>query len=79
MELIVLVVLSHVQLCDSVDCSLPGFSARGVSQAQESSSGLLFPSPGDLQGTQGLEPMSPASPALAGALFTTSAPGKPRS
>ena len=33
-------------------------------------SGLLFPAPGDLP-DPGIEPMSPASPALAGRFFTT--------
>ena len=38
---------------------------------QENCSGLPFPSPGDLP-HPGIEPMSPASPALAGGFFTTS-------
>ena len=37
---------------------------------QEYSSGLPFPSPGDLLGP-GIEPVSPASPKLAGRFFTT--------
>ena len=40
---------------------------------QESWSELPFPSPGDLP-NPGIEP---ASPALAGGLFTTESPGKP--
>ena len=40
---------------------------------QESWSGLLFPSPGDLH-NPGIKPMSPA---LAGGFFTTEPPGKP--
>ena len=40
---------------------------------QESWSGLLFPSPGDLH-DPGIEPMSPA---LADGFFTTEPPGKP--
>ena len=42
---------------------------------QEYWSGLPFPSPGDLP-EQGIEPMSLASPALAGKFFTTEPPGK---
>ena len=43
---------------------------------QEYWSGLPFPSPGDLPDPR-IEPMSPASPALAGGFFTTSPrPGK---
>ena len=40
------------------------------------SSGLLFPSPGDLPNPE-TEPMSLTSPALAGRFFTTEPPGKP--
>ena len=43
---------------------------------QEYWSGLPFPSPGDLP-DQGIKPVSPASPALAGRLFTTGLPGRP--
>ena len=43
---------------------------------QEYLSGLLFPTPGDLP-NPGIEPMSPASPALAGRFFTTEPSGKP--
>ena len=39
-------------------------------------SGLPFPFPGDLP-DPGIEPVSPASPALAGGLFTTKPPGNP--
>ena len=39
---------------------------------QEYWSGLPFPSPGDLPDPE-IKPMSPASPALAGGFFTTSA------
>ena len=44
---------------------------------QEYWSGLPFPSPGDLPNA-GIEPMSPASPALAGKFFTTEPPEKPK-
>ena len=42
---------------------------------QEYWSGLLFPPPGDLP-DPGIEPTSPASPALAGGFFTSKPPGK---
>ena len=40
--------LSHVQLCcDPVDCSLPGSSVYGISQARNTGVGChFFPSPG---------------------------------
>ena len=40
---------------------------------QESWSGLLFPTPGDLPDPE----IEPVSPALAGGFFTTAPPGKP--
>ena len=43
---------------------------------QEYWSGLPFPPPGHLPNL-GMEPTSPASPALAGGFFTTELPGKP--
>ena len=43
---------------------------------QEYWSALPLPPPGDLP-NRGIEPMSPASPALAGRFFTTEPPGKP--
>ena len=49
--------LSSVQLCDPMDCSLPGSSSMGFCR-QEYWSGLPFPSPGDLP-NPGIEPMSP--------------------
>ena len=42
---------------------------------QEYSSGLPFPSPGDLP-NPGIKLTSPVSPALAGGFFTTEPPGK---
>ena len=45
---------------------------------QEDWSGLTFPPPGDLP-NPAIEPMSPASPALAGEFFTTEPPEKPLS
>ena len=49
--------LSRVQLCDPMDCSLPGSSSMGFSR-QEYWNGLPFPSPGDLPNPW-IEPMSP--------------------
>ena len=43
---------------------------------QEYWSGLPFPPPGDIP-NPGIEPMSPASPAVAGGFFTAVTPGKP--
>ena len=40
-------------------------------------SGLPFPSPGSLPNS-GIDPTSPATPALAGRFFTTEPPGKPQ-
>ena len=63
-------VLSHAQLLsrDPMDCRPPGSSVHGISQ-QGCWSGLPFPSPGDLPDA-GIEPKSPASPALqAGSLL----------
>ena len=53
-------------LCDPMDCSPPGFSVHGISQARYWS-GLPSPSPGDLPNS-GIKPVFPAS---AGVFFTT--------
>ena len=45
---------SCLTFCDPMDCSPPGFSVHGISQARIWS-GLPFPSPGDLP-TQGSNP-----------------------
>ena len=58
-------------LCDPVDCSLPGFSVHGILQARILE-WLPCPPPADLPDPR-IEPGSPASPALAGGFFTTSA------
>ena len=63
--------------CDRMDDSPPGSSVHGIFQARILESGLLFPFPGDLP-NPGIEPSSPASPALAGKFFTTEPPGKPK-
>ena len=62
---------SYPTLCDPMDCSLPGSSVHGISQAKYWS-GLPFPSPGDLP-NPGIELMSLMSPVLASEFFTTSA------
>ena len=69
-------VLSHAQLFVT-----PWIVARQVPLSmgfpkQEYWSSLPFPLPGDLP-LPGIEPTSPASPALAGRFFTTEIPGKP--
>ena len=63
---------SCLTLCGPMDCSPQGSSVHGIFFRQGYSSGLPFPSPGDLP-NPGIEPMSLASPALTGGLFTTSA------
>ena len=50
--------------------------SMGLSR-QEYWSEWLFPSPGDTL-NPGMEPTSPTSPALAGELFTTESPRKPK-
>ena len=60
---------------DSMDCSLPGFSVRGIFQARilewvAISSSRDLPDPG-------IEPGSPVSPALAGGFFATKPLQKP--
>ena len=52
-----------------MDSSLQAPPSMGFSR-QEYWSGLLFPPPGDLLDA-GMEPTSPASPALAGGVLTT--------
>ena len=57
--------LSRVRLfCDPMDCSPPGSSARGISQAR----GLEWDLPE--------QESEPRSPALAGRFFTAEPPGK---
>ena len=62
-------------LCHPMDYRPPGFSVHGILQTR-TWSGLVFPSSGDLP-IPGIEPRSPASPALAGGFFTTEPPRKP--
>ena len=67
---------SCLTLCNPVDCTPLGSTAHGISR-QEYWSDLPFPSPGDPP-DPGIEPLSPASPALAGGFFTIQPPGRPR-
>ena len=64
-----------MRLCDPMDCSRPGSSAYGISQARilewVTISFSRRPS------KPGIEPVSLASPALAGRFFTTEPQGKP--
>ena len=50
--------LSHVQLCDPMDCSPPGSSVHGISQAR-TLEWLPCPPPGDLP-DPGIKPSAPA-------------------
>ena len=64
-------VLSHVWLCDPMDCSPPGSSVHGIFQ-QEYWRGCHFL-------LQGIFLIKPESPALVGGFFTTEPPGKSQS
>ena len=63
------VIQSCPTLSDTMDCSPPGSSVHGIFQARILEWGA-FPAPGDLPNS-GIEPESPASPALAGGFLTT--------
>ena len=61
-------------LCDSMDCSLPGSSVRGILQART----LEWVAMTSRESSDpGIEPTSLSSPALAGGFFTTLPYGKP--
>ena len=64
---------SCLTLCDPMACQAP---LSMEFSRQEYWIGFLFPSPGDGP-HPGVEPMSVASPALAGGFFTIAPPGKP--
>ena len=66
----------HLNLCNHIDCSLPGSSVPWEYSWQEYLSGLPFPSPEDLPNIT-IEPASLASLALAGRFFNTEPHGKP--
>ena len=61
---------SCLTLCDSKNCSPPGSSVCGISQARILE-WVAFPPPGDLPNPAIKHP----SPALAGGFFTTQSPG----
>ena len=66
--------LSRVRLCNSMDCSPPGSSARGDSPGKNTGVGCCAPPPEDLP-HPGIEPKSPAlqaDPSL------SEPPGKPK-
>ena len=69
-----------VQSCPTVynlvDCSPPGSSVHGISQARMLECGLPLPSPGDLP-DPGIKAVFPMFPALAAKFFTTEPPQKP--
>ena len=67
-----LVPKSYPTLCNSMDCSPPGSSVYGISQAQILE-WVAIPFSEDLP-DPGVESVSPA---LAGRFFTTEPPGKP--
>ena len=66
---------SCLTLCDPMDWSPPGSSVHGILQ-RRILEWVAFPPPGSLL-HPGIEPVSLASPALAGGFFTTLSPGKP--
>ena len=59
--------LSHVRLCDPIDCRPPGSSVHEDSPGKNT--GVGCPLPGDLPDS-GCEPASFMSPALVGSFFT---------
>ena len=63
-------------LCDPIDCSPPGFSALGISQASTLEWVPISPA-WELCKT-GIESAPSAALALAGSCFTAELPGKPR-
>ena len=66
---------SFPTLCNPMDCSPPGPSVQGISQARILEWAAVS-SPGALP-DPGIETVSLASPALAGRFFTTGLLGKP--
>ena len=67
--------LSRVRLCDPMDCSPPGSSVHWVPQARVLEWVAIFSS--RRSPDPGTEPVSPASPALAGRFFTNAPTWKP--
>ena len=66
---------SYLTLCDPMDCSCQGSSVPGIFHARILE-WVAFSPLEDLP-NPGIEPMSPASPSLAGRFFTPARPGKP--
>ena len=62
-------------LCNPMCCNLPGSSVHGIIPGRILE-WVPFPLPGDLP-NPGIEPTSPASPAVAGGFFTTESLGNP--
>ena len=69
-----LVTQPWLTLCNSMDCSPPGFSVHGIFQARILER-LPFPPPRDLP-DPGMEPTYLSPPALADGFFTPAPPGK---
>ena len=66
------VAMSYPIICDPMGCSLPGSSVQGISQTRiQEWVAISFSRGSSLPGIQ------PASPSLAGRLFTAEPPGKP--
>ena len=61
-------------LCDPLDCSLPGSSVHGISQARILE-WVAIPPPGDLP-NPGIKPISLAAPTFAGGFFPIVPPGR---
>ena len=66
-----LVAKSCLIICGPMDCSPPGSSVHGISQARILE-WVAITSPGDL-----FNPIEPVSLALVGGFFITESPGKP--
>ena len=69
--------LSHVQLFVTPWTAAPQAPLSMEFSREEYGRALPFPTPGDLP-DPGIEPVAPASPALAGGYITTEPPGKPK-
>ena len=74
-ECVCVCTLSHVQLFAAPWTVAHQAPLSMEFSRQEYWSGLPFPTPGDLPNS-GIEPVSPASPTLAGGFLTTVPPGK---
>ena len=73
--LVIMCMLSHVRLFVAPWAVARQSPLSMEFSSQEYWSGFPFPTPGDLPNL-GVEPMSPASPALAGGFFTAASSGK---